>query len=119
MSTRESVGLTLGLSWQLGDATLSSITGYSDFDRTYTEDSDGTPLIMIDTRSINEIDVYSQELRLASVTESGLDWVVGAYGTKDKMFFDFLSALDEHVFLTRLNHYFTQKTTAVGGFRPR
>ncbi len=34
------------------------------------------------------------------------------YFTDDEMYFNFESALDEHVFLTRLNHFFTQATTA-------
>lgn len=111
-SDGDSYGLTLSADWQIGDLTLTSITGYSDYERVYTEDSDGTPLIMIDTQSTSEIDVLSQELRLAATTEGGLDWVVGAYFTDDEMFFDFQSALDEHVFLTRLGHHFTQATTA-------
>ena len=108
----ESYGVTLGIDWQIGDITLSSVTGLSNYDRVYTEDSDGTPIVMIDTQSTNEVDVFSQELRLSSTTETGLDWVVGAYFTDDEMFADFQQALDEHVFLTRVAQNFTQSTTA-------
>jgi len=108
----ESYGLTLGIDWDTDVGTVSFVTGYSDYDRVYAEDSDGTPLIMIDTEATNEIEVFSQEIRLASVSDSGIDWIVGAYYTDDEMFFNFLSALDEHVFLTRLQYYFTQQTTA-------
>ncbi|MEJ8567968.1 TonB-dependent receptor [Elongatibacter sediminis] len=111
-SDGESFGVSLAVNWQIGDMTLSSVTGYSDYDRVYTEDSDGTPIIMIDTQSTNEIEVFSQELRLAATTEGGLDWVVGAYFTDDEMFFDFQQALDEHIFLTRISQNFTQSTTA-------
>lgn len=108
----ENYGFSLAINWDIGDMTLSSVTGYSDYERIYNEDSDGTPIIMIDTRSTNEIDVLSQELRLAATTAGGLDWVVGAYFTDDEMFFDFQQALDEHVFLTRVSQNFTQATTA-------
>ncbi len=111
-SDSENFGVSLSVDWQIGDMTLSSVTGYSDYDRDYTEDSDGTPIVMIDTRSINEIEMFSQELRLASTTEGGLDWVVGAYFTDDEMYADFLQALDEHVFLTRVAQNFVQATTA-------
>ena len=108
----DTFGFTLAADWQIGNMALSSVTGYSDYDRVYTEDSDGTPIVMIDTQSTSRIDVFSQELRLTSSTDTGLDWVIGVYYTDDEMFFDFQQALDEHVFLTRVSQNFTQSTTA-------
>ena len=115
-SDGESFGMTLAVNWDIGDVTLSSVTGYSDYDRVYNEDADGTPIIMIDVRSTNEIEVVSQELRLASTAAGGLDWVLGTYYTEDELFFDFQQALDEHVFLTRVSQNFTQETSAWAAF---
>ena len=108
----ENIGITLAVDWDIGDMTLSSVTGYSDYDRVLNADGDGTPIIMIDIGMTNEIEVFSQELRLASTTAGGLDWVIGAYFTNDEMFFDFQQALDEHIFVTRVSQNFTQETTA-------
>jgi iron complex outermembrane receptor protein len=114
----ESFGVSLAINRDFGDMTLTSITGYSDYDRLYNEDADGTPLIMIDTQATDTIKVFSQELRLASTTEGGFNWVVGAYFTDDEMFFDFQQALDEHIFVTRVSQNFTQgsQAWAVFGF---
>jgi len=108
----DNYGFSLAVAWDLGGATLNSVTGYSNYDRVYTEDSDGTPIIMIDTQQTTEIDVFSQELRLSNSTSSGFEWLLGAYFTHDEMFADFQQALDEHVFLTRVAQNFTQPTTA-------
>jgi iron complex outermembrane receptor protein len=108
----DTFSVSLNMDWKIGDATLTSVTGYSDYESDYTEDADGTPIVMIDTDARTEIDVFSQELRLTSQTTGGLEWVLGAYFTDDEMFADYLQALDEHVFLTRVGQNFTQTTTA-------
>jgi len=108
----KSYGFSLAMNWHIGDMTLTSITGYSDFDRVQTEDADGSPIIMLDVRGTDEIESLSQELRLASTTAGGLEWMVGAFFTDDQLDFNFLQAVDEQIFASRVVQDFTQKTNA-------
>ena len=61
---------------------LTSITGYSDFQREEANDWDGG---FNDSSNINTTDlqVFSQELRLAETDR--LNWVVGLYYSQDEM----------------------------------
>lgn len=58
--------------------TLTSITNYNEFDKTYLEDGDALPVQIIDFANTVDFRQFSQELRLAGQTER-LDWQVGAY----------------------------------------
>ncbi len=104
----ESTAVTVRINWDIGDTTLTAVTGYSEYDRVYNEDADGTPLIMIDVQSTNAIDALSQEIRLSGSTAGGFDWVIGGFVSEDELFFDFQQALDEHIFLSRVSQNFTQ-----------
>ena len=49
----------------LGDMTLTSVTGYVDFDRTFDIDADATPARELDFLETDDVRQFSQELRLA------------------------------------------------------
>jgi iron complex outermembrane recepter protein len=80
----ELIGITGRLEWQIGDMTLTSITGYDDFERVEANDWDGG--FFNDSSNINTTDlwVFSQELRLAGGNEE-LNWIAGLYYSKDEM----------------------------------
>ena len=64
----ETTGANLTVDWTLSDAlTLTSVTGYQDFSRFHVEDRDGTSLIMLDGNFDNQIDQFSEEVRLTHV----------------------------------------------------
>jgi iron complex outermembrane receptor protein len=72
------------LEWEIGDILLTSITGYSDFEREEANDWDGG--FYNDSSNINTTDltVFSQELRLSR--EIGdVTWVGGLYYAEDDM----------------------------------
>jgi iron complex outermembrane receptor protein len=69
---------TLLLDYDLGFATLSSLTSYKDHDYEYGEDFDGFPIRLADYEQIQEGQYFEQELRLASNSEGPLSWYVGA-----------------------------------------
>lgn len=77
-------GLAARLDWNISDMTLTSVTGYNEFDRTEANDWDGG--FFNDSSNINTTDlkVFSQELRLAGAADT-LDWVAGIYYSKDEM----------------------------------
>ncbi|MBT6334133.1 MAG: TonB-dependent receptor [Halieaceae bacterium] len=80
----QSTNIMLRLDWAIGDATLTSISGYSDFQREESNDWDGG--FYNDSSNINTTDlqVFSQELRLAGESDR-LNWVVGLYYSQDDM----------------------------------
>ena len=63
--------------------TLTSITAYQDVERDAQENTDSSPLQMIEASYVNAQEQFSQELRLAADGEK-LKWVVGAYYMHDK-----------------------------------
>ena len=80
----QTLNIALRMDWDIGGATLTSITGYSDFQREEANDWDGG--FYNDSSNINTTDlqVFSQELRLAGETDR-LNWVVGLYYSQDDM----------------------------------
>ena len=66
----ENYGASLTINWHLsGDLTLTSVTGYEDYERSHDEDRDGTTLVQLDGLFLNNIEQVSQELRLTYVRD--------------------------------------------------
>src|SRR4029434_4348432 len=64
----EDTGAALTVDWSISDAlTLTSVTCYQDFSRWHVEDRDATSLIQLDGQFDNQIDQFSQEIRLTHV----------------------------------------------------
>ena len=79
----ENTGANLTIDWSLSDAlTLTSVTGYQDFSRFHVEDRDATSLIMLDGTFDNQIDQFSEEVRLTHVGDS-LVLIGGAFYGED------------------------------------
>lgn len=79
----ELVSLSAHFNYALSDSiSLTSVTGYDKFKREERNDWDGS--FANDSSNINtsDIEVFSQELRLAGESDS-LNWVVGAYFSDD------------------------------------
>ena len=69
---------------EIGDRlTLTSITAYQDVERKAHENTDSSPLQMIEAYYFNDQKQFSQELRLASDGDK-LKWVLGAYYMNDE-----------------------------------
>ena len=81
----ESVGVNVAVNWDVGDLRLTSITAYGNLERFSAEDADGFPQIIVDDLFQNEIDQFSQELRLSSYGDGSFGWIVGAYYSSDKI----------------------------------
>lgn len=76
----ESNNLMLKLDYALGDHTLTSITGYSDYD--YAEldyDADNTEVQVNSLDMFETFDQLSQEIRLVSPGGETIDYIVGAF----------------------------------------
>jgi iron complex outermembrane receptor protein len=68
------------LNWNFDNLTLTSITDYSDLDKTYLADADeGANSTLLHFGADNNVRQFSQEVRISSTAESALRWVAGFY----------------------------------------
>lgn len=76
----KSNNVVLNLDYAMGQHTLTSITGYSDFDFQETNyDAEFSELRVIDMDMGEEFEQFSQEIRLASPGGEAVDYIVGAF----------------------------------------
>jgi iron complex outermembrane receptor protein len=79
----EDWGVSLEANWDLGGATLTSITAYRDYTSGQPGDIDYSAVDILyraDPGVVRQFQTFSQELRLHGTTLNGhLDWLVGAY----------------------------------------
>jgi len=77
----EATNLTLNMDWRLGAVDIVSITNYQDIESSYGEDADASPNDVYNYEQFEDVEQYSQELRLNFEGESHRT-VVGAYYLK-------------------------------------
>ena len=77
------VGGSVIVDWKIGDAKLTSITGYDEFERDVNLDWDGTPARLLEVSAETQIDSFTQEVRFASDDQGPLTWLGGLYFSKD------------------------------------
>ncbi|WP_417594033.1 TonB-dependent receptor [Parasphingorhabdus sp.] len=81
----ESTGASLTANWSVSpQITLTSISAYEHFTRLHVEDTDGTSLAYLDSTYDNNINQYSQELRLAYQRDD-LNLIGGLFYSHDKV----------------------------------
>jgi len=76
------IGLAAEIDWDLGGATLTSITAYRKYEDEGTKDNDFVGVdVLHSNQDLPEVSLLSQELRLAGTVDmaSGLDWTAGFY----------------------------------------
>ncbi|HKX23535.1 MAG TPA: TonB-dependent receptor [Rhizorhapis sp.] len=84
-NVRRFSAFTATMNWDVGFATLTSITGYRDSNTQYQSDSDGTSAPVARVR-INEIArQFSEELRLAGDI-GDLSYILGGYYFREELF---------------------------------
>ena len=73
-------GVSLQIDYDFGAMTLTSITSSRELSRTDDADSDFTSARLLDqVLAENDIDTFTQELRLTSTGEGAFDWMVGGF----------------------------------------
>ena len=77
------VGAVLNLDWDIGETTLTSITGYQAQDRVFGDNVNSHPFQLSQITHNEEIDQISQELRWAGGMDSKARWVTGAFFSRD------------------------------------
>lgn len=87
----DGIGASLHINWDMGFATLTSVTGYEDFDRVM-EDDDGIPIRRGEAIYNEDLWQWTQEIRLASNDDGNVSWILGAFISEDEI--DLLNILD-------------------------
>jgi len=113
----ESWGLSATLNWDLESFSITSVTGYREFEREQGGDN-GSPFIVSDTFRDIAVDGFAQEIRLTSNESWGpLKWLAGAYYSEDSnddfVFFDFR---DHASFSADFDSTFAQETEDLAVF---
>lgn len=82
---------TANIAYDFGAVTFRSITGYSDFKTTRTQDNDFSGNQIGVDYQFTSAETFSQELQLLSNGSGPLEYVIGAYYFKDKLNGTFIS----------------------------
>lgn len=90
------------LNRDLGWATLTGIAAYNHFTRKEFNDFDATASNEAGTYFFNDIDVYSQELRLASRQDQHTRWMAGLYHDNESVDGGFLSDFTDYKSIGRI-----------------
>lgn len=77
-------GGVVRLEWDLEGSDLVSITGFETQDRVFGDNINSHPLQLSSITHDEEISQFSQELRLSWEGNSGAQWIVGAFFSKDE-----------------------------------
>ncbi|HVT36122.1 MAG TPA: TonB-dependent receptor, partial [Nevskiaceae bacterium] len=78
----DQLGETLIADWDLGAATLTSVTGYIDFKRNFHIDTDGSPADEFDFFQTDTVKQTTQELRLSG-GHGAAQWLAGVFWSRD------------------------------------
>lgn len=99
-----SIGLLMD--YDLGWATLSSISGFKDHDYEYGEDFDALPITLFEYEQFQSGDYFETELRLTSQTDGPLNWYAGVSYYDEEIDTTFGNVQSEDVYCDLyLNYY--------------
>lgn len=91
----EARDFTATLNWELGRVTLTSISSYETMEKQQAQDIDASPNVAADNYTYNDVDNFSQEIRLTSDDSWPVAWIVGAnYGRTDVEWFQTIDLSD-------------------------
>jgi iron complex outermembrane recepter protein len=110
----DQLGGTVRVEGDLGFATLTSVTGYIDFSRDFYIDSDASPFTQFEFNQLDDVQQFSQELRLTGST-TRLDWILGGFYSTDDVQVRTPGFLD-HLFGTQVLITADQDTTSYAAF---
>ena len=108
-------GANLDINVDLGPAKLTSITAYDKFVRRELNDWDATQYFESDIYFRDDVEVFSEELRLASTVTGPLSWVTGVYYADDKLHENFYGDFTDIYGAAALTTY-EQKSKSLGVF---
>ena len=91
----DSTDLTAVLQWNLSRFSITSITGFNDFTKRQGQDIDASPNVAADNITFNEVENFSQEIRLTSDDSFKVAWIAGlSYANTDVEWFQTIDLSD-------------------------
>lgn len=78
-SDSEMSNITFNVDYQLGDNTLTFVTGHLEYDFREACDCDYVPASVFDVHLEEDYEQFSQEIRLSSPTGGDIEWIGGLY----------------------------------------
>lgn len=79
------VETVLNVDYQIGDLTLTSTTGYYDYDFVYDQDTDSMDLELVHISAPEDFEQFSQEFRVSSPTGRDFEYMAGLYFQSDDL----------------------------------
>ena len=76
---------SLNMNWEVGNGTLTSVTGWAGYEYFDDVDVDWLPLQFIDRSDIHDFEQFSQEIRWASDIGDRFTYTVGAYYDENEL----------------------------------
>lgn len=129
----ESTNALLNVQWDVGSYTITSLTGYTDYEFLQDHDVDFNPVNLAHNLDTEELDFFSQELRVSTDWDGRFNFIAGLYYEEQDFYADTFTSLDgtlgglavlltgdESLFgsineVTRF-HYFDQETDTIAIF---
>jgi iron complex outermembrane receptor protein len=96
----------LFIDYDMGWGVFSSSTGFKDYDYSYVEDFDGSPLILFNYGQDQEGDYFEQEFRITSSTDGPLSWYAGVSYYKENIDTIWLGQQSEDVYCATYWDYY-------------
>ena len=90
----DSTQASLNLAWEIGDYTLTALTGYTDFESFQDHDTDFHPGQVVHNIDFEELSLFSQELRISSNLDGRFNFSAGLYYEEQDSLIDSLPFLD-------------------------
>lgn len=111
-------GLSNTLVWSPGRFDVTSVTGFRSFERQSGYGQQGGPFIVIGGQLNNEMEVFTQELRISSDSFwENVYWVAGLFYSNEDLYNSNVQTLSEHEFFSAIfNDTITQDTDVVAAF---
>lgn len=99
------LSISAELNFDVGFATLTSLTGFKDHTYEYAEDFDALPVSVNDYAQDQDGYYFEQELRLVGNTEGPLSWYAGVSYYKENIDALFTQRIDEEVVCSAYYYY--------------
>lgn len=93
-SDNDLTNMVLNVDWQVGELTVTSVTGWSEYQYVDGADVDWLPLQFISRDDDQSFEQFSQEIRIASPGGEFFDYVAGVYYDQSELEFDRQVAID-------------------------
>lgn len=93
-SDNDITNMVLNVDWQVGEHTVTSVTGWSEYQYVDGADVDWLPLQFISRDDDQTFEQFSQEIRIASPGGEFFDYVAGFYYDESELEFDRQVAID-------------------------